>query len=308
MVRTLDSAVADVRRFNRFYTQKIGVLHEGFLRTPFSLTEGRVLYELAHREDTTASAIASDLGLDAGYLSRILSAFSRQRLIGKSASEHDGRKSLLRLTGKGQKAFARLNGESRREIAEMLSSLAAADQARLLDAMSTIETLLAAQPERGAAFVLRPPEPGDMGWVVQRHGVLYAKEYRWDEQMEALIARIVADFVQHFDAQHERCWIAEREGQNVGSIFVVKKSKAIAQLRLLLVEPSARGLGIGNRLVEECIRFARNAGYKKLTLWTNDVLHAARRIYVKHGFQLAKEEKHHSFGHDLVGQYWELKL
>ena len=308
MARTLGSAVADVRRFNRFYTQKIGVLHEGFLRTPFSLTEGRVLYELAHREDTTASAIASDLGLDAGYLSRILSAFLRQRLIGKSASENDGRKSLLRLTENGQKAFAQLNSESRREIAGMLSSLAAAEQARLLDAMRTIEALLAAQPEHGAPFVLRPPEPGDMGWVVQRHGVLYAQEYRWDSQFEALVARIVADFVQNFDAKRERCWIAEREGENVGSVFVVKKSKSVAKLRLLLVEPSARGLGIGNRLVEECIRFARNAGYKKLTLWTNDVLHAARRIYIRNGFQLAKEEKHHSFGHDLVGQYWELKL
>jgi len=308
MARTLDAAVADVRRFNRFYTQKIGVLHEGFLRTPFSLTEGRVLYELAHREDTTASAIASDLGLDAGYLSRILSAFMRQRLICKSASENDGRKSLLRLTEKGQKAFAQLNSESRHEIAEMLSLLAAAEQARLLDAMRTIETLLAAQPEHSAPFVLRPPEPGDMGWVVQRHGVLYAQEYRWDSQFEALVARIVADFVQNFDAERERCWIAEREGENVGSVFVVKKSKSVAKLRLLLVEPSARGLGIGNRLVEECIRFARNAGYKKLTLWTNDVLHAARRIYIRNGFQLAKEEKHHSFGHDLVGQYWELKL
>ena len=308
MARTLDAAVADVRRFNRFYTQRIGVLHEGFLRTPFSLTEGRVLYELAHREDTTASAIASDLGLDAGYLSRILSSFSRQRLIGKSASEHDGRKSLLRLTEKGQEAFAQLNSESRHEIAEMLSSLAAADQTNLLAAMRTIATLLAAQPEHGAAFVLRPPEPGDMGWVVQRQGVLYAQEYRWDSQFEALAARIVADFVQNFDAKRERCLIAEREGENVGSVFVVKKSKSVAKLRLLHVEPSARRLGIGNRLVEECIRFAHGAGYKKLTLWTNDVLHAARRIYIRNGFQLAKEEKHHSFGHDLVGQYWELKL
>ena len=308
MARTLESAVADVRRFNRFYTQKIGVLAEGFLRTPFSLTEGRVLYELAHREDTTASAIASDLGLDPGYLSRILSSFMRQRLIGKSAAEHDGRKSLLRLTEKGQKAFAQLNSESRHEIAGMLSSLAAADQARLLEAMRTIETLLVAQPEHGAAYVLRPPEPGDMGWVVQRQGVLYAQEYGWDSQFEALAARIVADFVQNFDAKRERCWIAEREGENVGSVFVVKKSKSVAKLRLLHVEPGARRLGIGNRLVEECIRFARGAGYKKLTLWTNDVLHAARRIYIRNGFQLAKEEKHHSFGHDLVGQFWELKL
>ena len=308
MARTRESDVASVRQFNRFYTQKIGVLHEGFLRTPFSLTEGRVLYELAHRDDTTASTIASDLGLDAGYLSRILSSFTRKGLIGKSASAEDGRKSILRLTAKGQKAFAQLNGESRHEIAEMLSSRAAGDQARLLEAMRTIETILGAPPGNGGAFVLRPPGPGDMGWVVQRHGVLYAHEYRWDEQFEALVARIVADFVQNFDPKHERCWIAEREGENVGSVFVVRKSRSVAKLRLLLVEPSARGLGIGNRLVEECIRFARSAGYKRLTLWTNDLLHAARRIYVRNGFQLASEEKHHSFGHDLVGQFWELKL
>ena len=303
-----DSAVAAVRQFNRFYTQKIGVLHEGFLRTPFSLTEGRVLYEVAHRDGATASEIAADLGLDAGYLSRILSAFARQRLLGKSASENDGRKSILRLTGKGEKAFARLNSESRHEIAEMLSSLNAVDRGRLLDAMHTIETLLRAKPEHGSAFVLRPPEPGDFGWVVQRHGALYAQEYQWNEEFEALVARIVADFVQHFDPKRERCWIAERENENVGSVFLVKKSKTVAKLRLLLVEPKTRGLGIGNRLVEECVKFARDAGYRKITLWTNDVLHAARRIYIAHGFRLAKEEKHHSFGRDLVGQFWELTL
>ena len=308
MARTGESAVAAVRQFNRFYTQKIGVLHEGFLRTPFSLTEGRVLYELAHRDNTTASAIASDLGLDAGYLSRILSAFARQRLVVRSSSDSDGRKSILRLTGKGQKAFARLNSESRHEIAGMLASLNAADQAKLLAAMRAIEALLAAAPERGSTFVLRAPEAGDMGWVVQRHGVLYAREYGWDERFEALAARIVADFVQRFDAKRERCWIAERENENVGSVFLVKKSKTVAKLRLLLVEPTARGLGIGNRLVEECIAFARAAGYKKLVLWTNDVLHAARRIYIAHGFRLVKEEKHNSFGHDLVGQFWELEL
>jgi DNA-binding MarR family transcriptional regulator/GNAT superfamily N-acetyltransferase len=302
------SAVAAVRQFNRFYTQKIGVLHEGFLRTPFSLTEGRVLYELAQRENTTASAIAADLGLDAGYLSRILSAFERQRLVGRSASESDGRKSILRLTGKGKKAFARLNSESRHEIAAMLSPVDAAGRAKLVGAMQTIETLLGAAPEHKSAFILRAPEPGDMGWVVQRHGVLYAQEYGWDERFEALVAGIVAGFVGHFDPKRERCWIAERENENVGSIFLVKKSQTIAKLRLLLVEPTARGLGIGNRLVEECIGFARSAGYKKVVLWTNDVLHAARRIYVAYGFRLIKEEKHESFGHDLVGQFWELKL
>lgn len=303
-----ESAVAAVRQFNRFYTQKIGVLHEGFLRTPFSLTEGRVLYELAQRESTTASAIVADLGLDPGYLSRILSAFERQQLVGRSVSESDGRKSILRLTAKGKKAFARLNSESRHEIAAMLSSVDSAGRAKLVRAMQTIEALLGAPPEHKSAFILRAPEPGDLGWVVQRHGVLYAQEYGWDERFEALVAGIVAGFVEHFDPKRERCWIAERDNENVGSIFLVKKSRTVAKLRLLLVEPTARGLGIGNRLVEECIAFARSAGYKKVVLWTNDVLHAARRIYLAHGFRLVKEEKHQSFGHDLVGQFWELKL
>jgi len=300
--------VAAVPEFNRFYTQKIGILDEAFLHTPFSLAEGRVLYELAHRDNPSASDIATALGLDSGYLSRILSSFVRQRLIAKTTSSIDGRKSLLHLTDKGRQAFARLNSESRRQIGAMLSALSKGDQAKLVESMHTIETLLDAKPESGSAFVLRPPEPGDMGWVVQRQAELYAQEYGWDERFEALAARIVADFVDHFDPKNERCWIAEREGENVGAIFLVRKSKNVSQLRLLHVDAAARGLGIGNRLVEECIRFARTAGYKRMVLWTNDVLHAARRIYVRHGFKLIRQEKHHSFGHDLVGQYWELKL
>ncbi|HUP49567.1 MAG TPA: helix-turn-helix domain-containing GNAT family N-acetyltransferase [Thermoanaerobaculia bacterium] len=308
MPEELVQRVAAVRRFNRFYTQKIGVLHEGLLRSPFSLTEGRVLYELAHREQASASAIAADLGLDRGYLSRILSRFARRRLVGKTAAPDDRRKSLLHLTEKGQEAFAALNDESRHEIAAMLSALSPSDQGRLVEAMGSIESVLATQPEEGAPFLLRPHQAGDMGWVVQRHGILYAEEYGWDERFEALVAEIVARFLQRFDPRRERCWIAEREGERVGSVFVVRKSKRVAQLRLLLVEPSARGLGIGNRLVTECVRFARQAGYRKLMLWTNDVLHAARRIYIKHGFLLVAEEKHDSFGHDLTAQTWELSF
>ncbi|HLJ75583.1 MAG TPA: helix-turn-helix domain-containing GNAT family N-acetyltransferase [Thermoanaerobaculia bacterium] len=305
---SLESSVAAVREFNRFYTTKIGVLDEGFLHTPFSLAQGRVLYELAHQENPSATDIAAALGLDSGYLSRILSSFARQRLIAKTTSSADRRKSILHLTDKGQQAFATLNSESRRQIGAMLSALSEGDQARLVESMRTIETLLDAKPQSGSSIVLRPPEPGDMGWVVQRQGILYAQEYGWDERFEALCARIVADFVDHLDPKRERCWIAERDGENVGSVFVVKKSKTVAKLRLLFVEASARGLGIGNRLVEECVRFARNAGYRKMMLWTNDVLHAARRIYIRNGFKLIREEKHHSFGRDLVGQYWELKL
>jgi DNA-binding MarR family transcriptional regulator/N-acetylglutamate synthase-like GNAT family acetyltransferase len=301
-------AIAAVRRFNRFYTQKIGVLREDFLHSPFSLAESRVLYELAHHEETTAAELAVDLGLDAGYLSRILTALHKKRLVRKKRSDRDGRKSLLALTRKGQKSFARINAASQREIGAMLDPLSAAEKNRLVHAMEKIESFLDAAPEHGAAYLLRPPQPGDMGWVVQRHGVLYAQEYGWDEKFEALVAEIVARFVQHLDPKRERCWIAEVDGENVGCVFLVKRSKTISQLRLLLVEPKARGLGIGTRLVDECIRFARLAGYKKMILWTNDVLLAARHIYEKFGFELAEEERHHSFGHDLVGQTWALSL
>ncbi len=304
----LDERVAGVRRFNRFYTQRIGILQESLLRSPFSLTEARVLYEIAHRQQPTASEIAVDLALDAGYLSRILGGFTRQKLVRRSASEADGRKTHLHLTEKGQQAFARLNAESHHEIGGILSAIPTSNQRRLLDAMNTIETILGAQPEHGVPYLLRPPQSGDMGWVVQRHGALYAEEYGWNDEFEGLVAEIVAHFIRHFDPRRERCWIAEREGENVGSVFLVKKTKRVAKLRLLLVEPKARGLGIGKRLVSECIRFARQAGYKMLMLWTNDVLHAARHIYISNGFKLLKDEKHHSFGHDLVGQTWELKL
>ncbi len=303
-----DRRVGAVRRFNRFWTRRIGVLREGYLESPFSLTEVRVFYELANREETTASELGEELGLDAGYLSRILRGFEKDGLIHKRPSEADGRRRLLRLTERGREAFAPLDARSRKDIGAMLESLPMGGQERLVGAMRTIEGLLGARPEPEVPYILRPHWPGDMGWVVHRHGVLYAREYGWDERFEALVAEIVAKFIQRYDPKLERCWIAEREGGIVGCVFLVRESEEIAKLRLLLVEPKARGLGIGSRLVEECIRFARQAGYRKITLWTNDVLDAARRIYEGMGFRLVHEEAHHSFGHDLVGQTWELKL
>ena len=304
----IDRRVGDVRRFNRFWTRQIGVLREGYLESPFSLTEVRVLYELAHREETTASELGEELGLDAGYVSRILRGFEEDHLIQKRPSEADGRLRLLRLTERGREAFALLDGRSRSEIGVMLGGMSVAGQERLVGAMRTIEGLLGVRPEPVVPYLLRPHRPGDVGWVVHRHGVLYAREYGWDEHFEALVAEIVAKFIQQFDPKVDRCWIAERDGEIVGCVFLVRESEEIAKLRLLLVEPEARGLGIGSRLVEECILFARQAGYRKITLWTNDVLNSARRIYEGTGFRLVHEESHHSFGHDLVGQTWELML
>src|ERR687889_1942583 len=303
-----DRRVGVVRRFNRFWTRQIGVLGEGYLESPFSLTEVRVLYDLAHREETTASELGDELGLDAGYLSRLLRGFEKHGLIHKRPSEADGRRRLLRLTGRGREAFAPLDARSRSEIGAMLGGMSIAGQERLVKAMRTIERLLSGRPDPVIPYLLRPHQPGDMGWVVHRHGILYAREYGWDEHFEALVAEIVAKFIKQYDPRLERCWIAEREGEIVGCVFLVRESEEIAKLRLLLVEPEARGLGIGSRLVEECIRFARKAGYQKITLWTNDVLDSARRIYEGMGFQLVHENPHHSFGHDLVGQTWELML
>ena len=296
----IDQHIASVRRFTRFYTQKIGVLQEGLLDSPFSLAQARVLYELAYRNGAvTAAALCNDLGLDAGYLSRILRDFHSEGLLKKSAATDDARQSHLALTSKGRKAFAPLDAGSRAEIARMLENLNEPDHARLTTAMTTIERLLGDGPPPQVPYVIRPPAAGDMGWVVSRHGVLYAREYSWDIQFEALVAEIVAQFVQKFDERRERCWIAERDGEPVGSVFLVRHTQSIAKLRLLLVEPQARGLGIGARLVEECMRFARAHGYRKMILWTNDVLIAARHIYEKAGFVCTKREQHHSFGHDL---------
>jgi DNA-binding MarR family transcriptional regulator/N-acetylglutamate synthase-like GNAT family acetyltransferase len=303
-----DRRVGVVRRFNRFWTRQIGVLGEGYLESPFSLTEVRVLYELAHREETTASELGDELGLDAGYLSRLLRGFEKHGLIHKRPSEADGRRRLLRLTARGREAFVPLDARSRNDIGAMLGGMSIAEQERLVGAMRTIEGLLSVRPEPVVPYLLRSHWPGDMGWVVHRHGVIYASEYGWDEQFEALVAEIVAKFIRQYDPRLQRCWIAERDGENVGCVFLVRESEEVAKLRLLLVEPKARGLGIGSRLVEDCIRFARQAGYRKITLWTNDVLHSARRIYEAMGFRLVHEQPHHSFGRDLVGQTWELML
>jgi DNA-binding MarR family transcriptional regulator/GNAT superfamily N-acetyltransferase len=300
--------VAAVRRFNRFYTKHIGVLREGHLDSPFSLTEVRVMYELAQQSGPTAAELARELALDSGYLSRILRSFEQRGLIEKSRSESDGRQAHLRLTVTGQSAFAALNARADDEIANLVERVPPDDWRRLTDAMRTIERVLAPAPETKRSYVLRTHQPGDIGWVVHRHGVLYAREYGWDERFEALVAQIVAEFVQHFDPRRERCWIAEQDGERVGSVFLVRKTDTVAKLRLLLVEPKARGLGIGHRLVDECIRFARHARYERVTLWTNSVLHAARRIYEAAGFRLVSEEPHAMFGEELIGQTWELDL
>jgi len=297
-----------VRSFNRFYTKQIGVLREGLLGSAYSLTEVRVLYELAHRSQPTASELVKELGLDAGYLSRILRNFERRGLVAKARSRADGRQSLLWLTARGSKAFAPLNARSHDEVAAMLARLSATEQGRLIDAMRTIQALLGGRAEPKVPYVLRSHRPGDMGWIIHRHGALYAQEYGWDETFEALVAEIAATFIRSFDPKRERCWIAEREGEIVGSVFLVQKSKTVGQLRLMYVEPNARGLGIGSRLVEECLRFARQVGYRKVVLWTNSVLLAARHIYEKVGFRLIHSEPHRSFGRDLVGETWELTL
>jgi DNA-binding MarR family transcriptional regulator/GNAT superfamily N-acetyltransferase len=306
----MPARIQAVRRFNRFYTRQIGLLQEGLLKTPFSLAEARVMYELAHHAETTATDLGETLRLDAGYLSRILGSFEEQELVHKRRSPDDGRRFLLSLTRRGQEAFAGLNAASSREIRAMLDDLAEEDQDRLVHAMATIEGLLGAEPERKVPYILRPHQSGDMGWVVQQHGVLYNREYGWGEEFEALVAGIVSRFIQEFDRKKERCWIAEREGENVGSVFLVNhpEREGVAKLRLLLVEPSARGLGIGRRLVQECTRFARQAGYDTITLWTNDVLTAARNIYASEGYRLVHQEPDDTFGPGIVSETWELEL
>ncbi len=304
----LRARIDAVRSFNRFFTRRIGVLREGLLHTPYSLTEARVLFEIASREQATASDFSRDLGLDPGYLSRILSGLERRGLITRAPSETDARRRILSLTSEGWEAFSVLDDRSREEIAELLGGLCKEEQRRLLGAMRTIESVLDRRLKFSESFFVRTHEPGDMGWVVGRHGELYFREYGWDERFEALVARIAADFIDGYDPAWERCWIAEMEGERVGCVFCVRESDSVAKLRLLLVEPGARGLGLGGRLVEECVRFARSRGYETLTLWTNSVLDVARRIYEEQGFRLVEEEEHHSFGKNLVGQNWELEL
>jgi len=304
-----DDPVHTVRRFNRFYTRQIGVLQEHLLRSPFSLTEVRVLYELAHREQATAGELCRDLGLDRGYLSRMLQSFEAKGWIATATCPEDRRRVFLSLTPKGRKVFTPLEHRSSSEVSSMLAKLSPTQQRKLLAAMTDIEGVLSSSDQDGASYILRPYRPGDLGWVVQSHGLFYSKEYGYDERFEALVAGIVAQFIEKFDPARERCWIAEKDSANVGSVFLVKKSASVAKLRLLLVEPSARGLGIGKRLVEECVRFARDSGYKKIMLWTQSELAAARRIYQNAGFELVAEKKHQSWSRkDLVAETWELKL
>lgn len=311
MDSSLRERVAAVRSFNRFYTNVIGLLRAGLLRTPYSLTEARVLVELNARAATEVAELRRDLDIDAGYLSRILARFEADRLVVRERSGTDARRRVIRLTDQGQAAYALLDTRSATEIEQLLSRLTEEDQRRLTASMETIKEILGAGTEP-AAFVLRPLAPGDCGWVVHRHGVLYAEEYGWDETFEALVARIVADYLERraagVSARREDAWIAEVDGERVGCVFCMRKSDDVAQLRLLLVEPGARGLGVGGRLVAECLRFARRAGYSRMTLWTNDVLTGARRLYERAGFELVSQQPHHSYGHDLVGQDWSREL
>ena len=303
------STAAAVRAFNRFYTNRIGVLHEGLLGSPFSLAEGRVLYEIANRDRPTATEIGRALDLDAGYLSRIVRRFGERRLIRRTPATDDGRRAHLSLTPRGRAAFAALNRQSTADVSAMLRTVPPADRGRLVSAMRTIERLLGDTTLSAGRSVLRPPRAGDLGWIVHRHGVLYAREWRYNEEFEALVAEIVAGFVQHRQPGRERCWVAELDGEVAGSVFLVEASKTVAKLRLLYVEPWARGHGIGARLVDACVRFARQAGYRTITLWTQSELDAARRLYERAGFVVSATKRHDSFGRKgLVAETWDLKL
>ncbi len=302
-----ESAVAAVRAFNRFYTNMIGLLRGKYLGTPYSLTEARLLFELAQRDASEVTDLRRTVDIDAGYMSRILARFSSDGLVTRERSAADARRQVIRLTDPGRAATAGLDALSARQTSDMLAAVREDDRRRLLDAMRVITDVLAESP-RPRGYLLRAPVPGDMGWVVQRNGALYAEEFGWDSSYEALVARIVADYVDHCDPDAEAAWIAEVDGTPAGCVFCVRENATTARLRLLLVEPWARGFGIGARLVEEVLRFARRAGYSDITLWTNDVLAGARRIYQQAGFTLDNESRHHSFGQDLVGQNWSRRL
>jgi DNA-binding MarR family transcriptional regulator/predicted GNAT family acetyltransferase len=311
MLTISNEAIEDVRAFNRFYTQRIGVL-QPYLGSDLSLTEMRVLYELAHRRPQdlpwTAAGLCSTLGLDAGYMSRILRRFHSSDWLLRERSATDARRQHITLSSAGRKAFAPLQKRSQQEAAALLAPLAPQSRRRVLQAMGCLQAELGHAAPRAATVVLRDPQPGDMGWVVQQHGEIYWREYRWNNEFEALVAGIAADFIKGFQPEWERCWIAELNGERIGAVFVVRKSKTTAQLRMLIVAPAARGLGLGARLTDECIAFARAKGYKKIVLWTNACLTAARAIYAKRGFRLTCSDPHHSFGHDMVGENWELRL
>jgi DNA-binding MarR family transcriptional regulator/GNAT superfamily N-acetyltransferase len=304
--------IAAVRRFNRFYTRQLGVLRKTYLDSPYSLGEARVLYEIANSDAPTASQIGHALDLDAGYLSRTLRNFQRRGLIARNPSTADARQNHLALTERGRRIFAPLESRSQQQVGGMLGKLSLTEQARLVAAMATIENLIEPRsdqvPKPTGDYVLRTAKPGDFGWIVKRHAELYTEEYGWTEPFEGLCAQIVADFVNKYDAKRERCWIAEMRGEKVGSVMLVKDSAGVARIRMLLVDPKARGLGLGARLIDECIRFARRAGYKKITLWTHRVLTAARHIYQKAGFKLMRSERHRSWGRPVDSEHWELEL
>jgi DNA-binding MarR family transcriptional regulator/N-acetylglutamate synthase-like GNAT family acetyltransferase len=302
--------VQTVRRFNRLYTQRIGLLQRSYLDGAYSLTHVRVLYELAQRSDCTASALGAKLGVDLGYLSRILKRFEKDKLVVRARASTDARQSLLNLSARGRALYTQYQQRAGDDVHKLIEPLSEGEQQRLVEAMSAIEQLLDGDGARAQApaYVVRLHQPGDLGYIVYRHGVLYAREYGWGERFEALVAEIAARFLRNYDARTERCWLAERAGEVVGSVLVTKHSKTVAQLRLLWVEPSARGLGIGQHLVGECVRFARAVGYRKLMLWTNSNLHAARRIYEMAGFELVESKQHSDFGVELTGQTWALQL
>ena len=301
--------IAAVRRFNRFYTRQIGLLDEHLNGSPFSYPEARIMYELAQNKDASASDLVASLGMDAGFVSRVLVRLVRRGLISRRRSESDGRVSQLNLTARGQADFAALNAASQRDMSRMLGRIKGDGPDRLIGAMRTIEDLLGFRGARAHPPIrLRRPRPGDLGWVVERNAAAYAKEYGWGLQAEALFARIVADYQQNHDPERERCWIAERWGDRVGCVFLVKKTDTVAQLRMLLVEPGARGSGLGRRLVDQCTQFAREAGYRKIVLWTNRVLSAARHIYESAGYRFVKEERHDELDTDPIFEVWELKL
>lgn len=319
MISVHSEHIASVRAFNRFYTNVIGLLHSGHLDTPYSLTEARVLFELAQNDSADLRELRQNLNIDAGYLSRILARFTKNGLVDREISPDDGRRQVVSLTGEGRAAFTQLDERSADEIGALLSGLEPDRRRQLVEAMRTVQDLLGDKPDRSSAYLLREPEAGEYGWVIERHGALYSSEYGWDSSFEALVTRVVADYLEQRDPARERAWIADVDGVPAGCVFCVKGDPTddnsidapdadTAKLRLLLVEPWARGLGIGGRLVSECTRFAESVGYRTMTLWTNDVLTEARRIYERAGFVLVREEKHRSFGHDLVGQYWSKQL
>ena len=303
-----DQAVTAVRAFNRFYTRKLGVLEPKLLHSPFTLQEARILYEIRHRPACTATDLTRDLGLDPGFVSRTLQALRRRQIVTREPAKHDGRINELSLTATGRTAQAELERRSREEVGSLLASLDDTQRAAVVGAMTTIEQTLEQPTQKPAAFLLRSHRPGDIGWVISSQAKAYAGEYGWDISYEALVAEICAQFIRNYDPSREHCWIAEAGGEPLGSIFLVKGSDDVAKLRLLLVEKKARGLGVGRALVDQCIRSAREKGYKEMTLWTQSILVAARGIYQAAGFRRVKEEPHHSFGVDLVGETWEMEL